>query len=88
MFASLLCYLFWNMAVEVLGATRTSLFYYTLPPVSGVAAWLVLDEAVNGVQMLSGVIILAGIIFALYADRLTTTMRGAVRNGSSSEVDH
>ncbi len=87
-FASILCYLFWNMAVEVLGATRTCLFYYTLPPVSGVTAWLVLGETVNGVQMLSGVIILAGIIFALYADTLTTTLRGAVRNGASSEVDH
>lgn len=87
-FASLLCYLFWNMAVEVLGATRTSLFYYTLPPISGLAAWLVLGETVNSVQMLSGVIILAGIIFALYADKLTTTTRGAVRNGSSSGVDH
>ena len=87
-FASVLCYLFWNMAVEVLGATRTCLFYYTLPPVSGVAAWLVLGEAVNANQMLSGAIILAGIIFALYADTFSSTAREAVQHGPSPEIDH
>ncbi len=68
-FASLLCYLFWNMAVEVLGATKTTMFYYTLPPASAVVAWLVLGEGVNRNQMLSGLIIVAGIIIALYAGR-------------------
>jgi len=66
-FASLLCYLLWNMAVQVLGATKTAMFYYTLPPVSGFAAWLVLGEPVTVAQLLSGGIILAGIIIALYA---------------------
>lgn len=87
-FASLLCYLFWNMAVEVLGATRTCLFYYTLPPVSAMGAWLVLGETVDGNQMLSGIIILAGIVFALYADSLASTAREAVQHGLSPEVDH
>ncbi len=67
-FASILCYLFWNMAVEILGATRTTMFYYSLPPVSGLVAWIVLNETVNANQLLSGFIILGGIIFGLYAD--------------------
>ncbi|WP_320171887.1 DMT family transporter [Maridesulfovibrio sp.] len=67
-FASILCYLFWNMAVEVLGASRTALFYYALPPASAVVAWFVIHEPVNLNQVVSGMIILAGIIFALYGD--------------------
>ncbi|UZP66621.1 DMT family transporter [Desulfovibrio mangrovi] len=68
-FASLLCYLLWNMAVQVLGATKTAMFYYTLPPVSGFAAWVVLGEPVGMDQLLSGAIILAGILIALYAEK-------------------
>lgn len=85
-FASILCYLFWNMAVEVLGATRTSMFYYTLPPVSGAVAWVVLGETVNANQLLSGVIILAGIIFALYAGKLKMPAREKVGNEQSLEI--
>ncbi len=65
-FASLLCYLFWNMAVEILGATKTTMFYYTIPPASGLVAWIVLGETVSANQLLSGLIILAGIVVALY----------------------
>ncbi|WP_291329425.1 DMT family transporter [Desulfovibrio sp. UCD-KL4C] len=65
-FASLLCYLFWNMAVEVLGASKTALFYYTLPPASAAVAWFVIHEPVNWNQILSGTVILVGILFALY----------------------
>jgi drug/metabolite transporter (DMT)-like permease len=65
-FASILCFLFWNEAVHILGAPKTMLFYYTLPPISGLVAWLVIDEPVSFIQFTSGMIILAGILFALY----------------------
>ncbi len=65
-FASILCYLFWNMAVEVIGASKAALFYYTLPPASAVVAWFAINEPVNLNQVMSGLIILAGILFALY----------------------
>ncbi|MFW5490673.1 MAG: DMT family transporter [Desulfovibrio sp.] len=65
-FASILCYLFWNMAVEVLGAPKTALFYYTLPPISAIVAWFTIREPVTGNQIFSGLIILIGILFALY----------------------
>lgn len=67
-FASILCYLFWNMAVEIIGASKAALFYYTLPPASTVVAWFVIHEPVNLNQVMSGMIILAGILFALYGD--------------------
>lgn len=68
-FASVLCFLFWNAAVQILGAPKAMLFYYTLPPISALGAWLVLDEPVSRNQVLSGAIILAGILFALYGGK-------------------
>lgn len=65
-FASILCFLFWNEAVQILGAPKAMLFYYTLPPISGLVAWLVIDEPVSFIQFFSGMVILAGILFALY----------------------
>ncbi|WP_319543062.1 DMT family transporter [uncultured Pseudodesulfovibrio sp.] len=64
--ASILCCLFWNEAVQIMGAPKAMMFYYTLPPVSAAIAWVVIDEPVNLNQILSGTIILAGILFALY----------------------
>lgn len=75
-FASLFCYLFWNAAVQVLGAPKAMLFYYTLPPISALVAWLVIDEPVNRNQILSGLIILAGILFALYGGAPKIRRRG------------
>ena len=69
-FASVLCFLFWNAAVQIIGAPKAMLFYYTLPPISALGAWLVLDEPVNRNQVMSGAIILAGILFALYGGKL------------------
>jgi drug/metabolite transporter (DMT)-like permease len=86
-FASLLCYLLWNMAVEALGAARTTMFYYALPPLSGLAAWVVLGETVSANQLLSGFIILAGIMAALYADASILKRRGAGKH-EFSEVVH
>lgn len=69
-FASLLCYLFWNAAVQILGAPKAMLFYYTMPPVSGIVAWLVINEPMNTIQILCGLIISAGILLALYRGSL------------------
>ncbi|WP_320006555.1 DMT family transporter [Maridesulfovibrio sp.] len=78
-FASILCYLFWNMAVEAIGASKTALFYYTLPPASAVVAWFAIHEPVNMNQIFSGLVILSGIIFALYGGTLKF-MRRKVHN--------
>ncbi|WP_320174032.1 DMT family transporter [Maridesulfovibrio sp.] len=80
-FASILCYLFWNMAVEAIGASKAALFYYTLPPASAVVAWFVIHEPVNMNQVFSGMIILAGIIFALYGGSFNFMRRKAHNYG-------
>lgn len=52
----------WNYAVQQLGATRTSTYTY-LQPVLGVAtAVVLLGDRLNGVQLLGGAIVLAGLL--------------------------
>ncbi len=80
-FASILCYLFWNMAVEAIGASKAALFYYTLPPASAVVAWFVIHEPVNINQIISGMVIVSGILFALYGGSLTMMRRKAPNYG-------
>ncbi|QGY41882.1 EamA family transporter [Pseudodesulfovibrio cashew] len=86
-FASVLCFLFWNAAVQIIGAPKAMLFYYTLPPISALAAWLVIDEPVNRNQILSGAIILAGILFALYGGKFKK-QRLEERYDQPSEITH
>ena len=61
---SLLSYLCWNRAVELIGPARVSFVYYSLPVFSGLEAALILHESIGWVHILSGVLILFGIIVA------------------------
>jgi len=63
--ASLLCYLLWNVAVEIIGATRTTLFYNVLPVTSGLLAWWLLDEPATWAQLAAGAVIVVGILVSL-----------------------
>ncbi|UIJ38213.1 DMT family transporter [Desulfobaculum bizertense] len=72
-FASVLCYLFWNMAVSIIGAGKATLFYYTIPFCSGILAWYFLGEAVTYAQIMSGIMIFGGIIICLSAGSSTKT---------------
>ncbi|MDD3310783.1 DMT family transporter [Pseudodesulfovibrio sp.] len=85
-FASVLCFLFWNAAVQILGAPKAMLFYYTLPPVSALVAWLVIGEPVNRTQVLSGALILAGILVALYGGAPKSTGKGGVEHENATAV--
>lgn len=69
------------MAVEAIGASKAALFYYTLPPASAVVAWFVIHELMNMNQVFSGMIILAGIIFALYGGSFNLMRRKAHNYG-------
>jgi drug/metabolite transporter (DMT)-like permease len=61
---SLLAYLFWNESVAIIGPTRAAFVYYCLPLFSGGEALLLLNEPIMAVHILSGIMILAGVIFA------------------------
>lgn len=61
---SLLAYLFWNESVAIIGPTRAAFVYYCLPLFSGGEALLLLGEPITAVHVLSGIMILAGVVFA------------------------
>ncbi len=61
---SLLAYLCWNQAITIIGPVRAAIVYYSLPVFSGGEALLLLGEPVHAVHVLSGVLILAGVIVA------------------------
>ncbi|WFS62523.1 DMT family transporter [Pseudodesulfovibrio thermohalotolerans] len=86
--ASILCFLFWNSAVQILGAPKAMLFYYTLPPVSALIAWFVIDEPVNRTQLLSGALILGGIFVALYEGAPRSAGKGGMRRQHAMGVAH
>lgn len=49
----------------IIGATRTTQFYYVIPLVSGLLAWIFLGEPVSVIQIQGGVIIFGGIMLSM-----------------------
>jgi len=61
---SVLAFLCWNESVAIVGPTRAALVYYSLPLFSGLEAFLLLGEPIHGIHVLSGLLILSGVIVA------------------------
>ncbi len=61
---SLLAFLCWNKAIMLIGPVRSAFVYYSLPVFSGAEALVLLDEPVRFIHVLSGVLILLGVIVA------------------------
>ncbi|GBU11007.1 amino acid exporter for phenylalanine [Erysipelotrichaceae bacterium] len=57
--ASALCFLTWNYALDILGATKTSVYIYALPAITIILSWIFLNE-IPTVQ------IIVGIVFVLF----------------------
>jgi len=55
-------FLAWNKAITLIGPSRTALIYYLIPVFSGIAAWLLLGEAITGLHIFSMLLIIVGII--------------------------
>ena len=66
LFASLVSYILWGKSVEIIGPTKSSMIYYTLPIFSGIAAYLFLGEAIKTIHLLSMLLIIIGILTAIY----------------------
>lgn len=66
LFASLFSYLLWGKAVANIGATKSSIIYYTLPIFSGLVAYLTIGEKIESIHVLSMLLILMGVLIALY----------------------
>jgi len=61
---SLMAYLCWNQSVAIIGPTRAAFVYYCLPLLSGAEALVLLGEPVHVVHLVSGVLILGGVVVA------------------------
>ena len=61
---SLLAFFCWNRAIAIIGPVRAGLVYYCLPLFSGFQAFLLLNEPVHWIHVLSGILILGGVIVA------------------------
>lgn len=66
LFASLFSYVLWGKAIEFIGPTKSSMIYYTLPIFSGISAYIFLGEVLENIHMISMLLILAGVLTALY----------------------
>ncbi|GAA0797247.1 DMT family transporter [Clostridium sp. AF19-22AC] len=62
--ASALCFVTWNMAVQILGAVRTSVYIYIVPVVTIVTSVLILHEKITGTAALGAGLTLAGLILS------------------------
>jgi drug/metabolite transporter (DMT)-like permease len=57
-------YILWNIGIRKVGPTRTSI-YANLPPfVSILAGWLVLGEVITKTQIMGGLLIIFGLVYA------------------------
>jgi len=70
-FASLFSYILWGKAVELLGATKPAMIYYTLPIFSGVMAYIFLGEKIENSHLLSMLLILIGVLTAIPEPKTT-----------------
>jgi len=62
--ASVICFLFWNIAIGKLGAGRTALFGNLIPVFSSVEAAILLNEEFTWIHVVSMLLVFAGIIMA------------------------
>ena len=62
--ASMLCYMVWNAAVQVLGASRTANYIYINPLVTLLTSALFLSETLTPVSLLGTACIIGGVYMA------------------------
>ncbi len=63
-FASIIAYFLWNRSVDLLGPSKASMIYYTIPLFSGLLAYIFLNEKVSAIHLISGLSIISGILMA------------------------
>ena len=61
---SVICFLFWNIAIERLGAGRTALFGNLIPVFSSIGAVILLHEKITTLHLISFIIVVTGLSIA------------------------
>jgi drug/metabolite transporter (DMT)-like permease len=70
LFASILAYIFWNKAIQIIGANKTGIFIHLMPVFSIILAIIFLDEKLRGYHIKGSVLIFLG-IFLTTTNKLT-----------------
>jgi drug/metabolite transporter (DMT)-like permease len=60
--ASLISFTSWNKALEKIGPSASGMIYFLMPLFGGFAAWLILGEQLKYYHLISGVLIVSGIM--------------------------
>jgi len=61
LFASILAYIFWNKAIQTIGANKTGVFIHLMPVFSIILAMIFLDEKLRGYHIKGTILIFSGI---------------------------
>ena len=61
---SVICFLFWNIAIARLGAGRTALFGNLIPVFSSLGAVILLNEKIISIHLISFTLVIAGLVIA------------------------
>lgn len=69
---STIAYLLWNNAIQKIGAGKTALFGTLLPLLSSLEAVILLNETFSKAQIISGMIIIAGIVINTWPSKPKT----------------
>jgi len=59
--ASASCYVFWNKAIRLIGAVKTSSYIYLMPVFTMAASYIVLNEIITGLMLIGCLFILLGV---------------------------
>ena len=68
-FASIIAYIAWTRAVQLIGPTKSALIYYLLPVFSGIQAIIWLHEPLRNIHTISFLLIVTGVIVANQLNR-------------------
>lgn len=74
-FASLIAFILWAKAIHIVGPSKSSMIYYTLPIFSGLSAYLFLGEAIGVIHLLSMLLIVTGVLTAIYESKVFLVRR-------------
>lgn len=62
--SSIISFVMWNKAIDTIGPTKAGMIYYLMPLFSGIVAWVIIDEDLGLIHLLSGLLIVSGIILS------------------------
>ncbi len=63
-FSSLISFVSWNKAIDKIGASSSGMIYFLMPLFSGIFAWLFLSETIKAYHLISGLLIVVGIVIS------------------------